>query len=639
MVKQNQQNTANTRKPSFQIRTAVVGTQGCGKTALLNALFQRKVTHCSSEYGTKSINRFHVVSSSQQNLVDDDSFEATKAINEKVVSQQQGIPVKDFYITLDESEISTPGNVELVFEDVPGCLRGQDFSDYMISQWEDIDSLIFVADLQRNSYISHDEGLFNTLDILMKKKEVPLLIVGNKFDDVKDETTMKRATQVKQILEIMAAKQNWNAPAEYEEEEKKEQNLFQTPVQNYVRPPAFVSLSSRRALWYRYAAILSREGLQQDTDLIDEILVDCYGELKAHGMSKERKLQSVWTVLHGDGEDSLSEALKISSQQFDSFCRWIHETLCEGSAQRTILQKQQEACLQKLSSDDLEVVNKLRQIHLSPWTIPGGDSDSLVATFWALWHACEDNALADFSRTMDVSVFKAPLNHLCSYKSLLEETKWEGMIVVLSALQSLLQSQLKIIIKQHQQWSFSHWYKRRDQANWVRNEKEKRSWKSLSPMDWANMYSSILLVVNDRLVCTRMGKEKIMLDNLLQRSNEAIFSVQQQLQEHVETPSPSEDANKQQRLKLFSVKRRGKETSQKASAVPFHTSDGCPSLEKCLDGYFSLKNGALIPKYPATYSCVVNLKAPSSLDDPSHFGHVAFTYRNVMASIGKKHQR
>ena len=49
---------ARMKAPHFEIRIAVVGTQACGKSSLLNALFQRKVSHCSAEFGTKSINRF-----------------------------------------------------------------------------------------------------------------------------------------------------------------------------------------------------------------------------------------------------------------------------------------------------------------------------------------------------------------------------------------------------------------------------------------------------------------------------------------------------------------------------------------------------------------------------------------------------
>jgi hypothetical protein len=65
--------------------------------------------------------------------------------------------------------------------------------------------------------------------------------------------------------------------------------------------------------------------------------------------------------------------------------------------------------------------------------------------------------------------------------------------------------------------------------------------------------------------------------------------------------------------------------------------NGCPCLDRCLDGYFSLKSGALIPTtYPTTFSCVMTLLPPSSLEDPSHFGHVAFVFRNVLASIGTK---
>ncbi|KAL3924847.1 MAG: hypothetical protein SGILL_000802 [Bacillariaceae sp.] len=634
--------TTRSRVPSFQIRTAVVGVRGSGKTALLNALFQRKVSHCSDEYGTKSINRFHVVSSIKKYGLDDAQvFEATKEVNEDVFGTEHGVPVKEFHISLNNSDIETTENVELVFEDIPGCLRGREFSDYMKSVWGDIDCLIFVADLQRSSYTSDDENLFNMVDVLMKQKEVPLLIVGNKFDDVKDEATTKRAAQVKQIVDMMAEKQkSKDAPSEYHcgEEKKEDASVASLPTfhQASVRPPAFVSLSSRRALWYRYASILSQEALEKESDLVDEILIDHFGELKALGMSKEQKLRSVWTLLHGHVEDSVAEELRVSSGQFDQLCHWIRGTMCEASPQQVILQRQQELCLKKLESDDLNVVDRLRQIHLTPWSIQGGDPDSLVATFWALWHACEDNALADFSRTVDVRVFETPLKHLCAYKKLLQETKWENMIVVISALQSLLRSQIKIIIKQHQQWSFEHWYMRRDHAKWVRRDSERRSWKCLSPVDWANIYSSMLLVVNDRYICTRMGKEKIMLKNLLQRSNEGIFSAHQHIQRDPDSFQQSQQAKSLLSRKLFSGKRIPSNVTVQALEIPFHTSDGCPSLERCMDGYFSLTSGILIPTYPKTYASVVTMEAPSSLDDPSHFGHVAFVYRNVLASIGKK---
>jgi hypothetical protein len=175
-------------------------------------------------------------------------------------------------------------------------------------------------------------------------------------------------------------------------------------------------------------------------------------------MTKECKLWSVWELVHGHGKTSLEKQLQIASMQFSHFCCWIQETMCGGSAQSVIIQQHQEFGLKTLSTDDLKVVDRLREIHFSPWTVPRSEFDSLVATFWALWHACEDNALADFSKTMDTNIFEMPLKHLCAYKRLLEETKWENMIVVVSALQSLLQSQLKIIIKQHQEWSFAHWY-------------------------------------------------------------------------------------------------------------------------------------------------------------------------------------
>jgi hypothetical protein len=355
-------------------------------------------------------------------------------------------------------------------------------------------------------------------------------------------------------------------------------------------------------------------------------------------MSQQQKVEMVWAMLHGEkagNEGSFAKSLDAASTKFKRFCDWIKYTVCEEMSQEIILKRQQEYCLGTFDSGDTTVVARLRQIHFSPWSIPGGDPASLVATFWALYHACEDNALADFNATMNTRVFDAPLRHLCYYKDLLHETKWEGPIVVVSALQSVLRSQIKIIIQKHQLWSFERWYNKREKSQWTRQADEEPCWKYMSPLDWSNVYGSILLVANDRYISTRMGKEKIMLENLQQKAYEALFfSPESSPNATMAQTSVDQSSNTFQRI--IPLRSGGSGQSKDKEKVPFSAQDGCPSLAKCLEGFYSLKDGRFVPKYPSTYSCVGRMEIPSNLGDPSHFGHVAYVYRNVLASIGKR---
>jgi len=334
--------------------------------------------------------------------------------------------------------------------------------------------------------------------------------------------------------------------------------------------------------------------------------------------------------------------MDVADQYFQQLCAWIKETVCEDKALPGLLQRQQAYILKHLTSENASIVQRIRQIHFSPWTIEGGDSASLVAKFWALYHACEDNAIAEFNSTANVKAFEVPLARLMEYKSLLEETKWESIIVVLSAVRSLLESQIKIIIQKHQQFSWRNWYRKQNKQSWTRKDDEAPSWTLFSPIDWANIYSSILLVANDRYVCTRMGKEKIMLENLFQKSLECFFSITQHFNSLDKT---DEQEKKLPRITSFrktlglGSNKNPRDESAEPATVPFHSADGCPCLERCLDGYYSLRTGEFVPRYPTTYTCVISIQPPSHLKDPTHFGHVASVYRNLLASVAAPSRR
>ncbi|KAG7367445.1 hypothetical protein IV203_030116 [Nitzschia inconspicua] len=127
---------------------------------------------------------------------------------------------------------------------------------------------------------------------------------------------------------------------------------------------------------------------------------------------------------------------------------------------------------------------------------------------------------------MKMKLFGSPQRLIYDSRMLFEDTKWEGLIVVAAVLQSLLRSQMKIIIQKHQQWSYERCYKlqKQEESMWRQKGEDAHSWDSKSPLEWANIYGSILLVVNVRYISTGMSKEKLMLEDLQQKSHVAIVS-------------------------------------------------------------------------------------------------------------------
>ena len=204
------------------------------------------------------------------------------------------------------------------------------------------------------------------------------------------------------------------------------------------------------ALLYKFLPTkATKEKLLEQIDRIDQVLC-CR-------MNDRLKLMQMWTMLHGEDDESIRgryDALYPLSQLKD----WLGRTVLEKAAVTAVIQRQQAYNLQNLTPADPMIVSRLREMSHSPWTLEGGDSESLISLFWALYHACEDNALAAFNACMDVSELERPISHLVEYNDLLTETCWERPHVVLDAAVSLVSRQLNIIIQQHQSYSFHQWY-------------------------------------------------------------------------------------------------------------------------------------------------------------------------------------
>jgi GTPase SAR1 family protein len=662
----------------YEIKVALLGSGKVGKTSLLRLLLNRPYLRCHDDDDDDD----------DSNHVDDDDLGGNKSIHRFRVSNETsttetvvvessnycGVEVKEYRLGNIVDPIFRHGkdNVDLVFEDIGGQCHGGALKEYLKHNWHTIDCLIFVADLTRSVYTSHDEEIFNLVDEHMSRKEVPLLIVGNKFDDPTDNTVVKRAQQVRKILDALATQSKSPKSAvktttaattttklsvrTREEEKKEDDDATAHRCDDYsnqstimpITPPEFVAISSRRAFTYQYLSTREKDELMDEGELIEEILSYQMDPLEFLKLSEEMKLDVAWNMLHGDGKKDILTR-KNALGPLCQLQHWIKRSIFEEPSQVSVLQRQQAYDLTNLSPSDPSIVSKLRQIHYSPWRLQGGDPKSLVSLFWALYHACEDNALAEFHAQMDVSSFKQPLSHLTAYRELVLETQWEPLNVIVEAVGELLRRQLNIIVQHHHSYSFDYWFNERNEESWRKlSVGEVGKWKFLSPCDWATIYNSILVVAADRHFVENLGKQKLLLEQLLYKSYDRMYKDRYNTTGDIDLNAGTTQCKNHTPKKRISRIFRGRRNNIKKSIdhhgsndeadddgnTKFKSIDGCPSLSHALDGFYSLQEmGKFIPKYPETYGCVVRLETPASPSDPTHFGHVAWVYCKMLEVI------
>ncbi len=123
------------------------------------------------------------------------------------------------------------------------------------------------------------------------------------------------------------------------------------------------------------------------------------------------------------------------------------------------------------------------------------------------------------------------------------------------------------------------------------------TWASLTYHDWATIIGSLLLMTCNRHFCERFGREKMLLEGLLQRHT---FY-----------------------LNCLTTGKTAAETNALANISVF--SEG------------TYVNGKFVPSDPAKYNVVAQVAAPELISDPSHWGHVIWKFCSFMGDRQGSH--
>jgi GTPase SAR1 family protein len=619
---------------TFEIKIAFIGYKSVGKSTALNALLGDNYCDVSPRRPTAGVNSFRISTSAPNTTMTREVRTAESICNEIVHDNQTltnattAIQEKVFDIKLAEPLLAELRNdTSLVFIDIPGIRLSDDcpYKHYVDEKWDSFDCIVLVLDSLFQSSEEDQVKLLQYLhENLAEKRNLPIIVLLNQFDESEDEDehTQQRKRFKKKIHNVFGAKQttighepgksqsqvgilSYESDDDDGDDDPTTENATPRILTGETHEPLCVSVMVRNAYLYRLASRLSLDQVKKmHSAVLDKIGKDEVGKLPWIALPNEEKQQIVFEALNRQSGE-YQELLEATN--FYGFVKSLQSIIGGLDKQSRLLQQQQEVALRRISSDSM-FVQELRRIQERFEGVETADDSTIRLKFWELYQVCEEAAFAKLEQELDVSALEFPIRQLLVYQEWLDEIQWEED--VMRAMRNLVRRQLHMIMNHYSLWSYDDWYKSMNAETWIKRE-AKHHWNYLSPADWSTILSSILLASCDRHFYEYFGKEKIALERYLFISNNRLPS-----------PRQTEDLKSKPRRRRFS----------KAIQEQFMPADECPGLENALEGVY--EEGEFIPRYRNTFDCIVRLSPADLLSDPAHWGYAAFTYCNLVRTLG-----
>jgi GTPase SAR1 family protein len=631
---------------TFEIKIAFIGYKSVGKSTALNALLGDNYCDVSPRRPTAGVNSFRISTSAAAPPAAPAApppptareVRTAESICNEIVHDNQtltnattttSIQEKVFDIELAEPLLAELRNdTSLVFVDIPGIRLSDNcpYKHYVDEKWDSFDCIVLVLDSLFQSSEEDQVKLLQYLhENLVEKRNLPIIVLLNQFDESEDEDehTQQRKRFKKKIHNVFGVKQSaighelgksqsqigvWSYESDDDDDDDDDPTTEnETPriLTEETYEPLCVSVMIRNAYLYRLASRLSLDQVKKmHSAVLDKIGKDEVGKLPWMALPDEEKQQIVFEALNRQSGE-YQELLEATN--FYGFVKSLRSIIGGLDKQSRLLQQQQELALRRISADSM-FVQELRRIQERFEGVESADDSMIRLKFWELYQVCEEAAFAKLEQELDVSALKFPIRQLLVYQEWLDEIQWEEDVVL--AMRNLVRRQLHIFMNHYSLWSYDDWYTSMNAEAWIKRE-SKHHWNYLSPADWSTILSSILLASCDRHFYEYFGKEKIALERYVFISNNRL-------------PSPRQTEEPKSKPR----RRRGSRATQEQ----FMPADECPGLENALEGVY--EEGAFIPRYRNTFDCIVRLSPPDLLSDPAHWGYAAFTYCNLVRTLG-----
>jgi hypothetical protein len=266
--------------------------------------------------------------------------------------------------------------------------------------------------------------------------------------------------------------------------------------------------------------------------------------------------------------------------------------------------------------------------------------------FWKSYQACEDSALQQLTTSPDfVCVLSKVMEELTCYHKLSKEAGWdeEGESTV-TKMKALIRRLFGVLVEQYEKYNVAAWSRSAISPTSLQ-------WSDLSPLDWTMIWRSILLLSYDKYFCQVFGKEKMLSESLAQSANAAWIDLKSFTCSECsrDTTAATSGGGKQcttcrivfvKELPIdnspcvlcYNTSRRGRVGSCRCTSCLYTYQQLEDDWRKLVKPFYY--NGKPVPVNPdPVYKSVVHVDVPESLSSPKHFGHLAWKFCELMASL------
>jgi hypothetical protein len=387
-------------------------------------------------------------------------------------------------------------------------------------------------------------------------KDVPTIILGNKIDDPEDTEKLSLVEETRsKVIEIFGPSCSKSSLDRLLATTKEQGSSTEKRDCGAV----FVPISAMNAFIYRTCKVshLTVSTFNKfDKDVIDKIGREEKGR-EWKRLSNEQKAQVISDII-GDPEEYEK---RLQETNFESFMNALAYYIgSQNDTQEKLLQDQIDVALKKLGTKETgSIAQSIHGIFKRSTAISRSTKD-LPTHFWRVYKEVEDDAFNALNNA-DPKVLVRPFKELENYYNLTGVLNWDGeRDSTNQAMKTLLLRQLNLVVDSKKGWNFEAFFENvgviKSKPWFCAGDKCSRypqccgeqicingiylqqtngyyvhcgntcsvrewqmpkevTWKNLSPHDWVQILSSILLPALEMEVYSHFGAEKTTLEEIV----------------------------------------------------------------------------------------------------------------------------
>ena len=589
-----------------------VGVVGCGGKltvidSFLSSNFRQAVLKSSKAESAVICCKVNVESDKENGCLQEPKLESERVITVDNVELTELV----FSVNLEAQVVPMRSDTQLVFKVLS---RNKAL---LAQQWDALDAVIAVLDGKKGMQ-EDDVDLLKCIQDHQGKREIPLIVLCNKIDDIDNEKLVRHVEKAKAKF-------------------KKVFDIKETDE----RPFRFCAISALSSFIYRAGSRSSALQFERfDKDLVEIVGKQHFGSKKWKKMTEQERNSETHSIIRDPKH--FQEGMRDCGfdQVMESF-----ETFVGGEAtQLKLIRKQMKHELENLSpfqSDWIaytifDLYQKHRKLLTGDETAEElADGEQVIRDgFWNTFQKYQDGNFEKFKTSfpLNVSLISDILTELIYYKcGLVDKAKWDQEVEkILDAMKALVRRYLSFLIRRE----------RETNGNLVWAAKA-----GISPVDWSIIWRSILLMSYSKDFCELFGKEKIICEGLILSMDGWAKNGYTGHNQYCPYCSDRVEATKNGNPRCKTCVVVFMETSQLSEKAQClycgngrigseHRCGNCrymqvefPDFEQWLKFSYS-EDLQVVPADPENYKKLVHLEIPIGLADPKHYAHAIYKVCN-----------